>query len=318
MSTTASESVEIEDRYPVPSVELMHRVGRVAGEDVVAGYRSLGRGSRRSIMHAMTHAPDWTWADKRILDFGCGSGRVMRHMGPEAELARDYVGCDIDGSSVDWVNQNLPPFRAFPNEHAPPLKLDDGSVDFAYALSVFTHLTDHTYEWLLELHRVIADGGYLLATFLGPGMSESVAKEKWSASKFGQTFVGYARPWDPGPDVIHSAWWIREHWGRAFEIVRLRPWGFGIRPEPRKPTGHGWVLMRKIPGPFTVDEIAAPADDPYELPAALHANERYLAEIAELRSEIESLKASLSWRSTEPLRRAQELRAQLIKRKQSD
>ncbi len=287
----------------------MQRVGLVGTEDVVAGYRNLGRASRRSILHALSHAPDWDWDGKRVLDFGCGSGRVMRHMGAEAERAEAYLGCDIDATSVEWVNNNLTPFRAFDNEHAPPLKLEDGSIDFAYALSVFTHLTDHSYDWLLELHRVLADGGYLLATFLGPGMSDQVAKEKWSAAKFGQTFVGYARPWDPGPDVIHSAWWIREHWGRAFEIVRLRPWGFGIRPEPRKPTGHGWVLMRKIPGPYTVDEIAAPSDDPYELPAALHANERYLAEIAELRHELEAMRASVSWRATGPLRKAQEIRA---------
>jgi hypothetical protein len=37
--------------------------------------------------------------------------------------------------------------------------------------------------------------------------------------------------------VFHSPWWLREHWGRAFEIVRMR--------EGRAPREHGLVLLRR-------------------------------------------------------------------------
>ena len=47
-----------------------------------------------------------------------------------------------------------------------------------YAISVFTHLTDHATGWLLELHRTLADGGLLMLTFLGEGMINLI-NEPW-------------------------------------------------------------------------------------------------------------------------------------------
>jgi hypothetical protein len=49
---------------------------------------------------------------------------------------------------------------------------------------------------------------------------------------------GYGRPWDDGgPTVFLSPWWIRAHWGRAFEIIELRDSG----------EGHGFVVLKKPP-----------------------------------------------------------------------
>ena len=40
-----------------------------------------------------------------------------------------------------------------------------------------------------------------------------------------------------GPTVFHSPWWLREHWGRAFEIVQMR--------EGSAPREHGLVVLRR-------------------------------------------------------------------------
>lgn len=37
----------------------------------------------------------------------------------------------------------------------PPLAFEDASFDLAWSISVFTHLTDNSLAWLLELHRVL-------------------------------------------------------------------------------------------------------------------------------------------------------------------
>ena len=56
-----------------------------------------------------------------MLDFGCGSGKVMRHFLPEAARC-ELWGCDIDERSVDWINAELhPPLHAFANGEVPPL-----------------------------------------------------------------------------------------------------------------------------------------------------------------------------------------------------
>ncbi len=49
---------------------------------------------------------NWAWSGKRVLDFGCGAGRTLRHFVEEAQVA-EFSGCDIHGGSVDWINANL-------------------------------------------------------------------------------------------------------------------------------------------------------------------------------------------------------------------
>jgi hypothetical protein len=71
------------------------------------------------------------------------------------------------------------------------------------------------------------------------------------------------RPADEGSGarVLHSPWWLRSHWGRAFEILSLRSSGFaGGR--------HGFVLGRKRDVSLTRDDLERPdAEDPREIQA---------------------------------------------------
>jgi SAM-dependent methyltransferase len=100
---------------------------------------------------------------KRVLDFGCGAGRIIRHMPriTDAEL----FGVDYNARQVRWCSQNLKgTFKR--NRLHPPLDFEAGFFDALYALSVFTHLRSETQDkWLGELHRVLAPGGHALITF---------------------------------------------------------------------------------------------------------------------------------------------------------
>ena len=93
----------------------------------------------------------------------------------------------------------------------------------------------------------------------------------------------YAQSWDlGGPMVVHSPWWIRAHWGRLFEIIDLRPSGFGSQPGH----GHGTVVMRKREQACTVEALEAPEpDEPREAIALAHNRRRLFAEIAALRAQ---------------------------------
>jgi SAM-dependent methyltransferase len=100
---------------------------------------------------------------ERVLDFGCGAGRVVRQM-PRHTKAQLF-GVDINPALVRWCAQNLQGTYTCNRLH-PPLDFPDNHFDAIYALSVFTHLRRETQdEWLAELHRVLKPGGAALITF---------------------------------------------------------------------------------------------------------------------------------------------------------
>lgn len=101
-----------------------------------------------------------------LLDFGCGCGRVLRHWSALAGTRR--CGCDVNETAVAWCSENLPFAEVVLTEAPPPLPYADKTFDLAYALSVFTHLTEEAqHAWVRELGRTLRPGGYLVISTLG-------------------------------------------------------------------------------------------------------------------------------------------------------
>jgi len=272
----------IESALPYPPLELANRVGSLeSATEPMKYYDEIGLRAYTEIVGRLP--PDWTFAGKRILDFGCGAGRTLRHFVGEA-IETEVWGCDIDEPSIDWLSEHLcPPFHVFLNGTEPPLDQPSSSFDLIWGISVFTHLTDSWSRWLIELHRLLKADGLLYLTFMGSGTSQLIAGEPWDENKVGMNVLKYGQSWDlGGPMVMHSPWWIEEHWGRAFEIISLSPDGFGGDPS----FGHGSVLMRKRD--HTVDagmlEQIAPGDM-REAVALAHNVKQLRAETLNLRCE---------------------------------
>lgn len=98
------------------------------------------------------------------LDFGCASGRVLRHFAAQKPEIQTY-GCDINRSHIEWVTRYLPPeILTFQNTSIPNLPLADNSIDLMSAFSVFTHIEALDTTWLMELNRILRPGGLLWAT----------------------------------------------------------------------------------------------------------------------------------------------------------
>ncbi|HUR87035.1 MAG TPA: class I SAM-dependent methyltransferase [Solirubrobacteraceae bacterium] len=268
---------------PLPPHALAIRAGVPDPADVIASYRAVGRDSRATILDLL--GENWSFQGKRVLDFGCGSGKVMRHFLPEA-AGCELWGCDIDERSIAWINRALsPPLHAFANGEAPPLDVPGARFDLVWSVSVFTHLTDHWAGWLAELHRVLAPGGLAIISFLGGAMYEVWTGEAWDEDVIGMTVLDHGQDWERGgPTVFHSPWWLREHWGRAFEIEQMR--------EGTTPREHGLLLLRRRPGPPIAPaelERIDPVAEPRELAALRHQVRMLHGESRRLRAERDAL-----------------------------
>ena len=220
---------------PYPPLELADRACSLEGRsDSYGTYERLGAEQKAALLRLLVQA--WRFAGKRVLDFGCGAGRTLRHFLSEAESA-EFWGVDIDAQSVQWIEQTLcPPLRVLQASAEPPLLFDSSSVDLAWALSVFTHLTETSLRWLHELHRVLRPHGLLIATYMGRWNSTAFFSEPWDDDLVGMNILRPDREWElGGPMVLMSDWWVRAHWGRAFEFVDVVP----------EIHGQTWILLRK-------------------------------------------------------------------------
>lgn len=301
---------------PLPPAEFASRVGCPQdGDDakVLADYDAYGSLMKYAIVDLLP--PGWSFEGRSVLDFGSGAGRLLRHFVQEAETG-EFYGSDIDEEMIGWLRDNLcPPVAgAFVNGEDPPIPLPDSSLDLIMAVSVFTHLTLNWATWLLEMRRLLKDDGLLVATFLGPGASRDVTPIPYDEDATAMNSFGFANPGLRWPVVLHSSWWLRSHWGRAFEIIELRPDGFMTTPGH----GQGTVVMRPKRVSLTVEDLEReePGEPRYEMACRQHLrqlateggevrmqHQAVLRELSKVSTAYADVVSTRSWRYTEPLRR---------------
>lgn len=122
--------------------------------------------------------------DHRVLDVGCGIGRMAVPLTRYLSQSGSYEGFDIVNSGIDWCRRRITP--AFPNfqfrmadvynKHYNPhggckpseyrFPHENGSFNLVFATSVFTHMMPGDVEnYLSEISRVLAPGGRCLITY---------------------------------------------------------------------------------------------------------------------------------------------------------
>lgn len=152
---------DLDRRVPTPPTRLMRRTARVFGQ----AFKFQGQKIFTDFMDRITRfsAPQPTW---RVLDWGCGCGRVTAHF--VEHLAGDVVGADLDPEAISWCRETFPQASFDVVASRPPLPYGEGIFDAVTACSVFTHLSREDQEdWLQEMRRVVKPGGLLLASTHG-------------------------------------------------------------------------------------------------------------------------------------------------------
>lgn len=103
----------------------------------------------------------------RCLDFGCSSGRVVRGLA-SAYPGCEWHGCDPIESAVTWARDHILQADFVHSPEQPPLPYDDGKLDLAFAISIWSHFAERdAIAWLAEMRRIVRPGGMLLLTTHG-------------------------------------------------------------------------------------------------------------------------------------------------------
>ncbi len=226
------------DSYPIPCPD--DREGYSPGYDGV--YWLSGLEDHLKIMDA---AGRHGVAPKAVFDFGCASGRVVRHFAAQTDIPEIW-GSDINGRHVRWLYEHLPhTVKPIFNHCIPAIPIPDKSVDIISAFSVFTHIDTFETCWLAELRRILSDDGIAYLTVhnedtwaaireriddpsnrlvqsilkIDPDFGDKLQKDLPDT----KTVYRFS---DSGPyraQVFHSNNYLQQVWGRFFKIEEILP-----------------------------------------------------------------------------------------------
>lgn len=204
-----------------PPPDMRHRHHGVPDLD---SYLAVGRQVFEHLQQGIALADVAVMADTKVLDFGCGSGRVLLWWAQRQPRPRLY-GTDIDAAAVAWVAANLP-VATNVNGFKPPLPYADGELDVVYAISVLTHLDEAAQDrWLAEVRRVLRPGGAALLTVHSDASNARLsAKDQATLAASGFLFLNnYTMAMDVFGsgyrNTYHSRGYVERHWSRYFDIV---------------------------------------------------------------------------------------------------
>jgi SAM-dependent methyltransferase len=187
----------------------------------------LASGRRHADLIQSVLADDGTSIEslRSLLDFGCGSGRVIRHW---SNLQNTEIhGCDLNPDAVEWCSRHLTFARFETNRLTPPLPYADRAFDLVYAFSVFTHLPQNLQlAWMRECGRVLRPGAHILfstlgAYFVGEGRLSGSEQTSFENGDLVVLYEGV-----PGSNLCsayHPQAYVERVLARDFELVRSLP-----------------------------------------------------------------------------------------------
>ena len=187
--------------------------------------------------------------EARILDFGCGWGRMTRFFARDVAPGRLF-GCDASSESLALCSKLRVPARLEQNDPMPTELPFDTGIDLVFSHSVFTHLSEPAHEACLRaIHDVLEPGGRAVLTvrppsymdkppmawakaqlgegaeveldqpsyYFTPGSKKNV---RMSSEKTSTSAVPDGKPTFGNTFITHA--YMREHWTPMFEIVDVR------------------------------------------------------------------------------------------------
>lgn len=133
-----------------------------------AAYYQDGRQTAHELIQLLSPWVDLRSPAASLMDWGCGPGRVVRHLPDLLNRQEGIFGSDYNAGYIHWNKQHIPGVKFLQNGLLPPIELGNQSLDAIYGLSIITHLSPEAHTaWINEFYRLLKPGGVLLLTTHG-------------------------------------------------------------------------------------------------------------------------------------------------------
>jgi SAM-dependent methyltransferase len=201
---------------PVPPPEM-----RFMGEDE-AGFVRIGD----EMVARIGTLVDLT-ACRRVLDIGCGYGRIGAGFVRSAAFTGRYDGFDLLEPHIAWCNEHLgdrrTKFHYLPiySERYNPggtlqqtevrFDVPDGCADLIVLTSVFTHMyPDDVVHYLHECRRLLSARGRVYATFFMMNDRQGGRPNVYPLPHEHSSFARFMNPEEPLHVIAYTEEWLRE------------------------------------------------------------------------------------------------------------
>jgi SAM-dependent methyltransferase len=202
---------------PIPPMGLNFSV---TGKTDVEWYVKGGWLAAQSIRFALDRNGIVLDQSAAILDFGCGSGRVIRYWRKEPVT---MYGTDYNPALVRWCERHLSFAKFEVNRDVPPLGYPRDFFDLIYALSVFTHLDEaRQFAWMDELWRIAKPGRYVVITTHGdcPFYRRLLSDTEVARFRCGELVVqARGEAGSNSLNAYHPVQYVRSRLTRGFAVV---------------------------------------------------------------------------------------------------
>ncbi|AOW20309.1 class I SAM-dependent methyltransferase [Urechidicola croceus] len=127
---------------------------------------------------------------KKILDWGCGPGRIIRHLPNLVGNNCEFFATDYNEKTINWCSQNIPEVKFNKNSLSAKLPYPDDYFDVIYGISIFTHLSEKLhYDWYRELWRILKPNGILFLTTQGDNYKPKLTNKELGSYETGKLVV---------------------------------------------------------------------------------------------------------------------------------
>lgn len=215
-------------RFPIPPDEIL-----MGYQGDIDFYLDKGEETAKIIRETLSRVGAPLKPGAVILDWGCASGRVLRHFAEEA-TAGAFWGVDQHARCIMWAKEFMsPPFNFLTGSALPYLPFESNTFDLIYGISVFTHLEHLVDEWLMELRRLLKPGGHCLMTVHTEASIERFRMEFWPPWLDRNVDIRALMSTDVSVLPNHGDWectyvfyreeYLRREWGRYMNVVEVLP-----------------------------------------------------------------------------------------------